>query len=77
MNVKEELQLIFRDVFDDEDIELFDAMTADDVEDWDSLNHISLITEIEQKFNVQFTTEEIMKAKNVDEFIEIIESKLI
>lgn len=43
MNVKEELQEIFRDLFDDETIVLFDEMTADDIEDWDSLSNITLI----------------------------------
>lgn len=76
MNVREKLQEVFRDVFDDESIELFDAMTSDDIEDWDSLMHISLIKEIEMTFGIEFTTEEILQTKNVGEFIRIIESKI-
>lgn len=76
MNVKEELQKIFRTVFFDDTIELFDEMTSEDVEDWDSLSHISLINDIEMHFNVEFTTNEIMNTKNVGDFIKIIESKL-
>ncbi len=76
MNVKEKLQEVFRDVFDDESIELFDAMTSDDIEDWDSLMHISLIKEIEMAFGIEFTTEEILQTKNVGEFIRIIENKI-
>ena len=41
MDIRSKLQEIFQDVFDDEEIELFDAMTAADVEDWDSLSHIT------------------------------------
>lgn len=74
--IQERLQEIFRDVFDDESIVLFDAMTSDDVEDWDSLTHINLINDIEASFNIRFSTEEIVGAKNVGEFIKIIGGKL-
>ena len=58
MDIRSKLQEIFQDVFDDEEIELFDAMTAADVEDWDSLSHITLIHEIEAAFGIRFTTKE-------------------
>lgn len=74
--VTEKLQEIFRDVFDDDSIVLFDEMTSNDVEDWDSLSHINLISDIEANFGITFTTDEIMGTKNVGEFIRIIESKL-
>lgn len=73
--ITEKLQEIFRDVFDDETIVLFDGMTSDDVEDWDSLSHINLITDIEAQFGITFTTEEIVGTKNVGEFIQVIEGK--
>lgn len=76
IEITEKLQDIFRDVFDDESIVLFDDMTSDDVEDWDSLSHINLISDIETKFDITFSTEEILNAKNVGEFIAIIEAKL-
>lgn len=76
MNVKERLQEVFRDVFDDENIVLFDDMTSNDIEEWDSLMHISLIKGIEGTFGIVFTTEEIISLKNVGEFIKVIESKL-
>ena len=74
--ITEKLQDIFRDVFDDESIVLYNEMTSNDVEDWDSLSHINLISDIEAKFGVTFTTDEIVETKNVGEFIKIIESKL-
>lgn len=74
--VTDKLQEIFRDVFDDETIVLFDDMTSDDVEEWDSLSHINLISDIEAQFGIKFTTEEIIGMKNVGEFISIIEGKL-
>lgn len=70
------LQAIFRDVFDDDEIVLFDEMTSEDVEDWDSLTHINLINDIESEFNITFTTDEIVKAKNVGEFVSMIGAKL-
>ncbi len=76
MNVKEKLQEIFRDLFDDESIELFDEMTSDDIEDWDSLSHINLIADIERTFGVKFSTKEVTSTKNVGEFIKVIESKI-
>lgn len=76
MNVKETLTEVFQDVFDDEELELFDEMTAEDVEDWTSLTHIQLIVAVEKKFGVKFTTVEVMKLKNVGEFITLIEKKL-
>ena len=72
MNVKAKLQEIFQDVFDDDEIELFDEMTADDVEDWDSLSHITLIHEIEAAFGIRFTTKEVLNTQNVGEFIKLI-----
>ena len=76
MDIKGKLQEIFQDVFDDEEIELFDAMTAVDVEDWDSLSHITLIHEIEAAFGIRFTTKEVLATKNVGEFIALIGSKV-
>ena len=76
MNVKETLTEVFQDVFDDEELELFDEMTAEDVEEWTSLTHIQLIVAVEKKFGVKFTTVEVMKLKNVGEFIALIEKKI-
>lgn len=75
MSIREKLQEIFRDLFDDDEIELFDEMTAYDIEDWDSLMHINLIADIERTFGITFKTEEVVGTKNVGEFIRLIESK--
>lgn len=75
MKTMELLQDIFRDVFDDEELTIGEETTAADIEDWDSLSHMQLIAEIEKRFGVHFTTDEIRSAKNVGEFAALIERK--
>ena len=76
MDIKAKLQEVFRDVFDDESIVIFEEMTAEDIEEWDSLKQVQLIVASEQVFNITFKTEEVMDLKNVGEFITLIRSKL-
>lgn len=76
MNIFEDLQEIFRDIFDDDELELTAETNADDIDDWDSLTHMQLIVQIEKKYNIKFSTAEIKKAANVGEFVEIIKEKL-
>ena len=66
------LDEVFQDVFDDETIHVNDNTTADDIEDWDSLEHIGLIVAIERKFNIKFNMGEITALKNVGEMVDII-----
>ena len=74
--IRARLTGIFRDTFDDESIEIHDAMTAADVDEWDSLNHINLILAVERGFGVRFRTSEIGNLANVGEFIAVLKSKL-
>jgi len=64
-----DLNNIFIDVMEDENIVISGATTSDDVDDWDSLNHIHLVVSIEKHFKIRFTSEEIESWKNVDEMI--------
>lgn len=74
--IMEQLQDIFRDVFADDSIVLQGTTTSSNIEDWDSLAHIQLISEIENHFGIQFTLQEAVAASDVSEFVQIIESKL-
>ena len=74
--VFEKINEVFRDVFEDDDITVNDQTTADDIEDWDSLEHINLVNAIEQEFGVKFTMGEIVSMKNVGEMADLIMKKL-
>ena len=63
---------VFRDVFDDDSITVTETTTADDIEDWDSLEHINLILAIEERFNVKFNMGEVTGMKNVGEMVDIL-----
>jgi len=75
MDCFQELEGIFREVFDDDNLTLSPETIASDIENWDSLNHIRLIVSIEMVFNVKFTSQEIDSLKNVGEFVDLLESK--
>ena len=71
-NVYEKLNGVFRDVFDNEVITVNDATTADDIDDWDSLEHINLVVAVEKCFGIKFTMGEVTGMKNVGEMADII-----
>lgn len=70
------LERIFKEVFNNPNIKLTEELTAHDVESWDSLSHMLLLTEIEDELNVKFKLKELSKMNNVGDLIEIILSKL-
>ncbi|KAA3387770.1 acyl carrier protein [Akkermansia muciniphila] len=66
------LDEVFQDVFDDDTIHVNAETTADDIEEWDSLEHINLVVAVEKKFGVKFTMGEVTGMKNVGEMVDII-----
>ena len=67
---------IFQDLFDEPALEVNDAMTANDVEAWDSLTHINLIVAVEKEFKIKFTTGEVNHLRNVGDLVALIRRKL-
>lgn len=76
MDIKNDLQLIFCDIFDDDNIVLTDEMTAEDIEDWDSLAQIQLTVAIEKHFKVHFKLGEVGKMKNIGELVKAIQEHM-
>lgn len=70
--VFERLNGVFREVFDDEDIVVTDETTADDVEDWDSFEHINLVVAVEEEFGFKIPMGKTVTMKNVGEMVDII-----
>lgn len=68
----ERLNKVFRDVFDDESIELYDETTSDDIEDWDSFEHINLVVAVEDEFSFKIPMGKVITMKNVGEMVDII-----
>jgi len=71
----EKLNEIFRDVLDNDEIELNDSTCADDIEEWDSLGQIQLTVAVERAFGVKFMASEIAGWKNVGEMVDSLISK--
>ncbi|MBR6290648.1 MAG: acyl carrier protein [Clostridia bacterium] len=69
----EELNTVFRDVFGDDDIVVTDETTSADIDGWDSLMHITLISEVESHFDISFQMKDVIGMKNVGEMVDIIE----
>lgn len=76
MTPAEILEQIFRMVFDDETIEIRPDLTANDVDGWDSLSHVNLVTTVEAKFAIRFTQKELLKQRNVGDLLADIDRKL-
>lgn len=70
--VMEKLNLIFVDLFDDDSIVLTDATTANDIEDWDSLTYLEMISLVEKEFGIHFLLGEINNFANVGEMCDCI-----
>ena len=70
-----ELDMIFRDILKNENIALTPATTAKDVEGWDSLTNMRLITAIEKHYNIRFGLREILKFKHVGDLCASIQAK--
>lgn len=75
--ILKKLNAIFIDVMDlDDDFELNEDMTADDIEEWDSLSHIQLMVAIEKEFGIKFTAKEVLEWDDIHDCVDSISAKL-
>ena len=72
----ENLRTIFIKVLEHEKFDIQDNLTADDVDGWDSLSHMLIVTEVENSFSIKFKFRELNKMKNLGDMINLIGSKL-
>lgn len=76
IEIKSKLENIFRDVFGDQTINISNELTANDVDGWDSLSHMLLISEVEKNFSIKFKLMDLNKMRNVGDMIDLIVAKL-
>lgn len=63
---------VFRDIFDDSKLVINDSTTSNDIDEWDSIEHINLVGAVEEEFSMRFKMKEVSGMKNVGEMIDII-----
>ena len=74
--ILEKLNEVFHDVFDNDDIVVTEQTNANDIEEWDSLIHITLISAVEDEFDVSFDMKTVVSMKNVGDMIDAIEERI-
>ena len=74
--ILEKLNEVFHDVFDNNDIVVTEQTDANDIEEWDSLIHITLISAVEDEFDVSFDMKTVVSMKNVGDMIDAIEEQI-
>ena len=75
--ISNQLNEVFREVFDDKSIVVRDDLTAKDVPNWDSVSHIDMICAVEDKFKTRLSTRDVAGLKNVGELISLLERKAV
>jgi acyl carrier protein len=74
--IADKISRILKKVLEHDNFEMHDELSAKDVDGWDSLTHMVIITEIESAFNVKFKLRELNKLNNMGNLIELVDSKL-
>lgn len=73
--IAERLNTVFQDIFDDPSLQIRESMTAADLDDWDSLQHIVLVLAVEREFAVKLNPAEVGKLENVGKMIDLLLAK--
>ncbi len=70
------IETTIREIFDDETLQISEDTKSDDVEGWDSLEHINIVGAIEKQFKIKFDISEIIKLTNIGAFVNVIDKKI-
>lgn len=76
LELYKQLTEIFHDLFDDDTLVLTRELTASEVPEWDSFNHINLIVAVEGAFKIKFQTAELESLQTVGHLVDLMEKKL-
>jgi acyl carrier protein len=68
---------VFQETFDDPGLEIRDSMTAADVDEWDSLQHIVLVLAVERAFRIRLNPAEVGKLENVGRMVDLLQAKAV
>lgn len=74
-DIRTRLEAVFREVFDNDGLQLDDGLDRESIEAWDSLGHIRLVSTIEETFGVSFTLDEIEGLTSVPQILASIAAK--
>lgn len=74
--ILERLNKIFRDVLQDDELQLTMTTTASDVDGWDSLSHVRLVLTVEKDFSVKLSAAEIGRLKNVGDLVMLLSKRI-
>lgn len=74
--ILERITPIFREVFNDEELDVSINLTSEEIDEWNSLSQTLLLTELEAAFNIKFKLREVATMNNVRAIVALIESKL-
>ena len=77
LEILKQVNNIFIDILDNDDIVLTSQITANDIDEWDSLTHVQLVVAVEKHFKIRFTATEIREWKNVGEMFYSVQKKLL
>ena len=73
--IRQELTLIFQKVLNRSDLRLEDPLSTDDIDEWDSLTNMTIISEIESRWNIHFKLHDIIRMRNIGDMIDTIIKK--
>lgn len=73
--VMKELNEIFVQVLGTPDLQLTADLSADDIDEWDSLTNMTIVSEIEKHWGVKFKLRDIIRMKNIGDMVDTILKK--